>query len=171
MNDLAGFFRDEFADLHLLYPAIQLIDISAKQIKDPSFLASCSKNLQVAHEYFDGEFDKATALNDMIKERLSAQYGSLANVKNAHHNEKLEEFVTDKQAKNVVANNRIIRKENTIFIASPRAAAPFYAYSKTLFGIRMETIWFNVIVIWLMTITLYVTLYFDLLRKLIEKRK
>ena len=171
LNDLAGFFRDEFADLHLLYPAIQLIDISAKQIKDPSFLASCSKNLQVAHEYFDGEFDKATALNDMIKERLSAQYGSLANVKNAHHNEKLEEFVTDKQAKNVVANNRIIRKENTIFIASPRAAAPFYAYSKTLFGIRMETIWFNVIVIWLMTITLYVTLYFDLLRKLIEKRK
>ena len=44
----------------------------------------------------------------------------------------------------------------------------FYAPSKNLFGFKLDTFSANVLVIWLMTILLTITLYFDVLRKLIE---
>ena len=44
----------------------------------------------------------------------------------------------------------------------------FFAPGKYLFGQRISTFAFNLMVIWLMTLILYVTLYFELLRKLME---
>lgn len=46
--------------------------------------------------------------------------------------------------------------------------AHFFAPSKYLFGKQIGTLYFNLIVIWLMSLVLYGTLYFDVLRKLVE---
>jgi hypothetical protein len=45
--------------------------------------------------------------------------------------------------------------------------AQLYAPEKRIGNWLMDTLWFNVIIIWLMTLFLYMTLYFDLLRKVL----
>ncbi|MEM9326185.1 MAG: ATP-binding cassette domain-containing protein [Bacteroidota bacterium] len=47
----------------------------------------------------------------------------------------------------------------------------FYYPEKHIFGVYMPTKIFNVIVIWLMTALLYVTLYYDVLRKIVSGRR
>ncbi len=50
--------------------------------------------------------------------------------------------------------------------------ADFYHPEKYFLGMYMDTLYFNVIVLWLMTIILFVALYYDWLRKLVSgKRK
>ena len=46
--------------------------------------------------------------------------------------------------------------------------AHFYAPKKSIFGQYFDTYWVNMSVIWFMTITLIIALYFDLLKKLID---
>jgi hypothetical protein len=48
-----------------------------------------------------------------------------------------------------------------------------YAPSKYLFGLNIDTFWFNIGVIWSMTIILYITLYFDVFERImnIKNRK
>jgi hypothetical protein len=46
--------------------------------------------------------------------------------------------------------------------------AHFFAPEKNLFGQTISTFLFNNLVIWAMTVLLYLTLYFELLRKLVN---
>jgi hypothetical protein len=46
--------------------------------------------------------------------------------------------------------------------------AHFYAPTKMIFGLTIDTYVVNVIVLWIMTIALYLTLYFRLLKKLLD---
>jgi hypothetical protein len=44
----------------------------------------------------------------------------------------------------------------------------FFAPQKHFAGIFFETIWFNIAVVWIFTVMLYVVLYLDLLKKLLN---
>ena len=118
----------------------------------------------------------ATREADMAKmEKAKVHNYSLNELKNRYYNESLADLV-----KNVSEKDRIIEYEgklyqqiNPIFV-DPRPAGPldyrahFFAPQKNLFGKMVSTFLFNNIVIWLMTILLYFTLYFEWLRKLIS---
>lgn len=62
-----------------------------------------------------------------------------------------------------------IQKQHPVFQSplSDWGRAHFYAPEKRFAGIVVGTPWFNVIVIWLSSAVLYVTLYFDVLRKIL----
>ena len=98
----------------------------------------------------------------------------VSEAKNRYYNESLADLV-----KNVNTKNRILEFEgelipqiNPIFVdPKPSGAldyrAHFFAPSKNLFGSTVSTFVFNLLVIWLMTIVLYVTLYYEWLRKFV----
>ena len=44
----------------------------------------------------------------------------------------------------------------------------FYAPQKYMFGIKVDTYWSNLIVIWVIAFFTYIILYFDLLKRLID---
>ena len=46
--------------------------------------------------------------------------------------------------------------------------AHFYAPRKMMFGKYVDTFWVNMMVIWFMSLTMAITLYFDLLKKLLD---
>jgi hypothetical protein len=46
--------------------------------------------------------------------------------------------------------------------------AHFYAAEKVLFGKTIDTVWFNIAVIWLSTILLYILLLFNGLKRLVD---
>jgi ABC transport system ATP-binding/permease protein len=96
-------------------------------------------------------------------------------LKNRYYNESLADLVQNVNAEDRIIEYRgeLIQQINPIFL-DPRPKGVldyrthFFAPEKYLFGQRMSTFAFNMIVIWLMTLILYITLYFELLRKLMD---
>jgi len=64
----------------------------------------------------------------------------------------------------------IIQKLEPIYMDPkfPMIRAHFYSPTKQLFGSKVETFKVNVLVLWIMTILLYLALYFRLLKKLLD---
>lgn len=91
----------------------------------------------------------------------------------AFKNESLEDHVTNKNDLNVIvrSNGELIQKSDPIYLEpfhSSLLTAHFYAPSKKLFSSELSTKWANMLVLWLMSILLAITLYFDLFRGMIE---
>jgi len=96
----------------------------------------------------------------------------LQELKRKHHNTSLEEFVTNKNEfeKIVEYKGKLIQKTKPIYL-DPRSKmikAHFYAPRKMVFGRFIPTIWVNIIVIWTMTIGLYLLLYFRVLKRFLD---
>jgi hypothetical protein len=68
---------------------------------------------------------------------------------------------------------QLVQQINPVFL-DPRAEgildyrAHFFAPTKNLLGNQVSTYWFNVMMIWIMTIILYITLYLEWMKKLVE---
>ncbi|MCI0751049.1 MAG: ATP-binding cassette domain-containing protein [Flammeovirgaceae bacterium] len=100
---------------------------------------------------------------------------NLNDYKNKYYNESLADLVKNVKEQNRILeyNGELIQQINPIFL-DPKPSGPldyraqFFAPEKNLLGTPVGTFWFNILVIWLMTLTLYITLYFELLRKLID---
>ncbi len=100
---------------------------------------------------------------------------SLTKLQNKHFNDFMKDWVrnTNEKIKIVIQEGRLIQKTDPIFFVSrPNHAfdyrSHFFAPEKHFLGSYFPTYFFNVLIIWLMTVALYVTLYTELLRKLIE---
>ncbi|MGC3948056.1 MAG: hypothetical protein QM762_26700 [Chryseolinea sp.] len=127
-------------------------------------------------KFYQEAYNRAVNAKDaeVLKNEKAGGY-SLNDHKNRYFNESLSDLV-----KNVSEKDRIIEYEgalyqqiNPIFLDPLPASsldyrAHFFAPRKNLFGSMINTYLFNNLVIWLMTIILYATLYFEVLRKLIN---
>ena len=84
-------------------------------------------------------------------------------------NQRLEELLTNSMQLNKVVewNNQLVRKADPIYMEpiSRIGRAHFFAPHKQLGNLGIDTLWFNLMVIWGSAALLYVTLYYDLLRK------
>ena len=71
-------------------------------------------------------------------------------------------------------DGRLIQKIYPIYFDDHKPAygidfsANLFQPTKHLFGATFDTLYFNVTVIWMMTLALFVTLYFDLLKKFMK---
>lgn len=95
-----------------------------------------------------------------------------------YYNENLARLVRNSDTEKRIAeiDNRFIRRVDPIF-QEPNTESHLldyrthmYAPVKKFMGKKIDTYWFNVGVIWSMTILLYVMLYFDVLKKIVEIR-
>jgi len=87
-------------------------------------------------------------------------------------NEKLKEFVRNETEINKIVEykNRLYQKADLIFLDPPQGPfnAHFYSPFKNLYGLHISTYWFNLLIIILMGIIFYFTVYFKLLSKIIS---
>lgn len=88
-------------------------------------------------------------------------------------NESLNEIVTNSLEENklIISHNRIFRNDDPVYhLPSDQSFfnAQFYAPYKYAGNKRIKTLTANLLVIWTMSILMYLVLYFDLLRKGIE---
>ena len=93
----------------------------------------------------------------------------------AYHNESISDLATKFTEKNKILQykDELVQQNDPVF----RDPVPnhlldfrshFLAPRKHFLGIYFDTFWFNLSAIWIMTILLYVTLYYESLKKLIE---
>ena len=70
-------------------------------------------------------------------------------------------------------DNKLVRQRDPIFRYPEVEHAldfrsHFFAPQKHFLGVYMDTYYFDMMVVWLMTLVLYITLYYDSLKKLLE---
>lgn len=135
-----------------------------------NFLAGFKKFYQDAYNRAVVEKERAMA----SREKDGSGY-NLNEFKNRYHNESLADLVTNISEKERIIeyDGRLTQQLNPVFVdPRPTSAvdyrAHFFAPRKNLFGALVDTYWFNILVIWIMALILYITLYFELLKKLID---
>jgi hypothetical protein len=108
----------------------------------------------------------------MLEEKKSGYTRSL---RHNYHNEKLQDIVCNAYEKNSILRyeDDLIRQYRPIYHEPDNFEmfgfrTHFYSPRKFLFGKYFETYWVNVAVIWLMSILLYIPLYYDHLKKIIN---
>jgi len=137
------------------------------KVQTVSYLDSLSR-------YFSSRLSSVTSRRDGLYERLVNEMGQdqLYAMRQNYYNQSLADFALNKNSttKIIEAKGKLIRKKDPIFMdpESRIGRAQFYAPYKNLFGLHIDTFWFNFGVIWLMTIVLYFTLWHDTLRKIVE---
>jgi hypothetical protein len=86
-----------------------------------------------------------------------------------YYNSSLADLVENKKEINQIIeyHNRLIRKYEPIYMipTSGTGRAHFYAPVKIIGNRSFNTLWFNITVIWIMSIILYIMLYYDVIRK------
>lgn len=110
------------------------------------------------------------AVNDKIVE-LGPENVRL--LKSKYFNDALNDFVTNRNDLTKIINYRqqLVQKSDPIYNIPRNSSffkAHFYAPVKLFFGIKIDTFIANIMVLWMMTLILMITLYFDFFRKLIE---
>ena len=178
LEKMNEFFISEFSDLKKEYPAMHMKDISKMTIAHDGekFFSVCKENLDTMKKFLIATYNDASEKKEALMESLMSKFTSTEEytmMKQKYFNDKLDEVVKNSLVKDktVIDENKIIRRFQPVFVESKSTgiySAPFYSYSKSFFGIQLETFWFNLLMIVIMTVILYLTLYYDLLRKALE---
>ncbi|TAL69268.1 MAG: ATP-binding cassette domain-containing protein [Bacteroidetes bacterium] len=110
------------------------------------------------------------AISDSLKKAIGK--GEVVALRDNYENKKLKFIVLDQEPgeKTYDQNYKIIQKFNPGYMkaTSKFGRAHFYAPVKKLGNLEIDTYWFNIIVIWMVTLVLYIALYFNLLQKTIK---
>jgi hypothetical protein len=112
---------------------------------------------------------KDSLVEDIQKKMGEAEFQKL---KEANYNESLMNIVLNRLNTNKIyeSDNKLIQKADPVFMkpGSKYGRAHFYAPYKQIGNLKIGTVLFNVIAIWIMTIVLFVTLYLNALKRFIE---
>jgi ABC-type multidrug transport system ATPase subunit len=127
------------------------------------------------------------SLKNLLRQKsriLTMQQDSLINLKKGQigeeqfirlrendYNESLADFVLNRNTTNKIyeAEDKLIQKADPVFMkpGSKYGRAHFLAPYKQLGNLKIGTLLFNMIAIWIMTIIFFITLYFNILKRFI----
>jgi ABC transport system ATP-binding/permease protein len=123
-------------------------------------------------KHYQNQYNKSAALIEKKMAFYESQGFNIQQEKNHHFNESLADLVKNTTTKDRIIeyNGGLIQIINPVFQSpKPRHRADyrtaFFLPEKNLLGILVDTYVFNLLIIWVMTIFFYITLYFELLRK------
>jgi ABC transport system ATP-binding/permease protein len=115
-----------------------------------------------------------TDIKDQITDSLTRAIGheELVRLRETTHNEELADLALNRLVQKKVYDtpDRIIQKSDPVLMGpvSRNGRAHFYAPYKMVGNLRIGTLWFNLLYIWWANTNFFITLYFDLLRKLLN---
>jgi ABC-type multidrug transport system ATPase subunit len=135
-----------------------------------------------AEKYLDslaGKFRKLRKIEgerkDSVSRSIETRIGREAfiKLKNDYYNKNLENIVLDRLRINqsIETDSRIIQKYEPGYMkpVAKFGRTHFYAPYKQIGDLKIDTYWFNLIVLWIVTVLLYCVLYYNLLEKLVNR--
>ncbi|HEX7493302.1 MAG TPA: ABC transporter permease, partial [Bacteroidales bacterium] len=111
---------------------------------------------------------------DSLYKHIAARVGEdqFIHMRAKNYNENLANYVLNRLATNKIydAGNKFIQKADPIFMApgSKFGRAHFFSPYKQFLGLKIGTLIFNMIAVWIMIAVLFVTLYYNALKRLIR---
>jgi ABC-type multidrug transport system ATPase subunit len=172
-----GIIRNELTRLSQLHD-LPPFEEQTRNLTPESF------NPEIADEITSGVFyfikmhfnelaQEANDGRDELYKRLTDSLGNEEVIKFRQNycNDKIEEIVTNRNELRKIFEDedQLIRKKDPIFMypESNVGRAHFFSPVKIINERHIETIWFNLFIIWLTATVMYFTLLFDILRKVI----
>lgn len=125
-------------------------------------------------EFFQKRYTLATQKKDSVYLALTKVYGKegFYDVKKNHFNESVSDLVENRNEFNMIiqAEDRLIQKKDPIYMEPYNSfgRAHFYAPVKMIGNYKIDTVLFNILILWVMIAVLYMLLLDDTLRKTIE---
>jgi hypothetical protein len=114
--------------------------------------------------------DQKDSVSRLIKEKIGTE--EFMKLKDNYSNKNLEDLVLNRLSVDqfLKTRKRIIQKYEPGYMkpTSKYGRAHFYAPYKLVGNFKIDTYWFNLLVLWLEVAGLYIALYFNLLSKLIN---
>ncbi|MFN0031026.1 MAG: ATP-binding cassette domain-containing protein [Flavobacteriales bacterium] len=169
--------QNELAEEMVRVPDLRIPDVKLlnKSTVTDALLEQVTLSLAELDAYYIRNYNKVNQLREQqiaamtTTPEMRSQYLKL---QDDYFNESLEDFATNKNdlKKIVEYDTRLVQKSNLAFL-SPQGGffdAHFYAPNKNLYGKKISTLSANMLMIWVMTIVLAITLYFDGLKKLLD---
>jgi energy-coupling factor transporter ATP-binding protein EcfA2 len=146
--------------------------INRREITRESIEAARDYIDRVRRYYIEVSKNAVEARDQSIMAYERADRDGFITMKKQYTNESLEEFVRNDNEKNKIKRyrNRLYQNYDQIFFdpVNPLVKAHFYAPRKQLFGVYARTLAVNTLVIWCMTLILYILLYFRVLHRILE---
>jgi len=139
----------------------------------PEAAAAALKYVESLRQHYIKNYNSANARKDALVVKLqSSDRDGFRKMREDYFNTSLEEFVVGKNETRMAVEYKgeIVQKIDPVYLDPDHnfIKAHFYAPSKKLFGISKSTFLVNVIVLWAITIVLFIILYFRLLKKLLD---
>jgi hypothetical protein len=148
-KDLKAFLTEEHFNSSVETDAVMYLDSLARAFRRLSNNARASKDSIV----------KITDKEELIY------------LRNNYYNRSLADLVLDRTTvkKTLETDTKIIQKYEPVYMrpVSKYGRAHFYAPYKQIGNLKIDTYWFNTAVLWMISIFLYIALYYKLLPKLI----
>jgi ABC-type multidrug transport system ATPase subunit len=162
-------------DTHLLVPSDAFDSMNPKDFDDDAE-EEIRDYVKVWDDFYSTVFAKADNKKEKMKDWQNSQKpGTYNQLRKDYHNEHLDDIVRNVYEKNKILRykDKLIQQDEPIFLDPDDTnfigfRSHFYAPRKYFLGRFYETFWFNIIVIWIMSISLYVPLYYEHLKKLID---
>jgi hypothetical protein len=139
----------------------------------PEIAEAAINYIEVLRRYYIDYYNFADGKKNSLTEKLQNENGNMyIKLRDTFHNASLEEFAVNKNESTTLIEYKgeLIQKMDPIFM-DPRnkfIKAHFYSPTKQIFGNYVDTYIVNVIVLWVMTLLLYIALYYRLLKKVLD---
>ncbi len=167
-----------FKEINFLAPSIPFafFDKLTPDLFDFETAFATVDYLDELKNHYSKIFQLANQKRDRIISHLVSTNPRLYEAKRrAYHNESIADLATKKFEKNKILQYKgeLVQQYDPIYrdpIPNHRFdfRSHFFAPQKQFLGKYYDTFWFNICFIWLMTAILYITLYFETLKKLID---
>jgi ABC transport system ATP-binding/permease protein len=132
-------------------------------------LDSLARHFQRVRKKYLNQLD---SVNKAIANNLRGGNEEYAKLKDSYHNNQLESLVLNYfgVTKYIETDKRIIQKLEPAYMmpTSKNGRTHFYAPYKQIGSVKIDTYWFNLLVLWIVTFCLYIILYFNLLQKITD---
>lgn len=180
-----------YKDLEVLYTEIEkesklITNISASKILEtngkpftPEIYNSMDMYLSAIKNVYQEKYNKINYAKDIELGKHNSTPAKTKNfnkIKDNYYNETLGDAVmnADSKQKVILYKGNLVQKIDPIFeTPKPKHSldyrSHFYSPSKHFAGVFYDTFWFNLILIWIGSMILYITLYFETLRWVITK--
>ena len=166
--------KNELTKVSNLYslPEFRYISSITTGVFNQSVHDSAFAYLKELDDLFRVQFNSANNIRDRFYNLNAVKLNRL---KDDYYNYELEQIVTKyyERHKMLIYKNSVIQNTDPVYL-NPLRKSPlafrthFYAPSKYFLGLNADTFRFNIIVIFISTILLYMVLYYDLLAKAVR---
>jgi ABC transport system ATP-binding/permease protein len=177
-NDFADnllLVSNEFKKQEALTPDLKfaLTDQLTTDKVNPDIISAALSYVETVRKYYVKMYNDASNRKEDLKSRMAGEnLPNFLKLRDNYYNKSLEEFVKDKNetTKTIIFKGELIQKLDPIFMDTKHTMirAHFYAPEKQIFGTRVDTYIVNVIVLWVMTLLLYLALYFRVIKKILD---
>ncbi len=154
----------KFEELEKLYP--ERFDLSTYEL--------LSKHLESVKQFYSDRFVAASNKKEKMINYAMSKYGrdQYNHLQDTYLNESISDIVRKVFEKNKILRDgdKLIQNVDPIYLLPEPSysldfRSHFFAPKKFFAGKFFETLWFNISIVWVFTILLYIVLYYDLLRK------